>query len=265
MPNFSCIKIAILAIFTILSGCDHRLPTYRYRLKAEVDTPQGLKIGSSVIQVRSYIPGALRYLYLDWDGINQMQVDIEGDAVSVEISPGQTLFLLLKNPGNWGGPDGYIPSGAYPNLNYENGSEELKKYKENIRSKTESGLEYCLWNRGLKQAKISYEYEVKELYHCEIEYYDRPELVKFDNIDEPWTVREVDPKHLDKSFGSGVSLRRITVQITKDDVTRSIERKLPWLIHIDESTSLGSGNHQQNMLANWLNKRAFERRYSSYY
>ena len=41
----------ILALFTTACSAEDAAPDYRYRLTVEVDTPEGLKTGSSVIEV----------------------------------------------------------------------------------------------------------------------------------------------------------------------------------------------------------------------
>lgn len=54
-------------------------------------------------------------------------------------------------------------------------------------------------------------------------------LVRFRDILDPMTVEEVDPSDLAASFGPGNALRRITVEIIKDPLTRTIGERLPWL------------------------------------
>jgi hypothetical protein len=40
-------------------------------------------------------------------------------------------------------------------------------------------------------------------------------------------VQRVDPANLAASFGPGIRLKRITVEVTDDDVTTGIEKRLP--------------------------------------
>ena len=56
-----------------------------------------------------------------------------------------------------------------------------------------------------------------------------PRLVTFGNIADPESVERVDPRALETSFGVGVKLRQITVQITDDAVTADISKRLTWL------------------------------------
>ncbi|MGD9851764.1 MAG: hypothetical protein AB7T38_10885 [Nitrospirales bacterium] len=56
-----------------------------------------------------------------------------------------------------------------------------------------------------------------------------PLLVTFTNITDPTTVKVVDPDNLAETFGPGVSLKRITLEITDEPVTEGkIEQVLGW-------------------------------------
>lgn len=56
-----------------------------------------------------------------------------------------------------------------------------------------------------------------------------PMLVTFGDINDPKTVREVDPENLADSFGPGFSLNRITLEITREPTTRGrISALLGW-------------------------------------
>ena len=60
-----------------------------------------------------------------------------------------------------------------------------------------------------------------------------PLLVRFLDIHDPRTIKKVDPESLAVSFGSGVVLKRITLQVTDDPVTSGIANKIPWLNHLE--------------------------------
>jgi hypothetical protein len=55
-----------------------------------------------------------------------------------------------------------------------------------------------------------------------------PTLITFSDLKNPATAKVVNPVDLAATFGSGYSLRRITLETTSDAVTRGIEKKLPW-------------------------------------
>ncbi|MEX2492944.1 MAG: hypothetical protein WD425_14410, partial [Nitrospirales bacterium] len=58
---------------------------------------------------------------------------------------------------------------------------------------------------------------------------DYPLLVTFTDITDPTTVKQVDPDNLAATFGPGVSLKRITLEITDESVTEGkVEQVLGW-------------------------------------
>ena len=62
--------------------------------------------------------------------------------------------------------------------------------------------------------------------------------MRFRDIRDLKSVEKVDPDNLAASFGKGVTLKRITVQLTEDPVTTDIGKRLPWL----GDTELGLDN-----------------------
>lgn len=66
--------------------------SYRFRMTVEVETPQGLKTGSSVMEITSYKTMKLTSEEHAGGG------DFRGEAVVVDL-PGGPLFALLKNDG----------------------------------------------------------------------------------------------------------------------------------------------------------------------
>ncbi|MBO9112085.1 hypothetical protein J5288_25570 [Agrobacterium sp. S2/73] len=59
---------------------------------------------------------------------------------------------------------------------------------------------------------------------------DYPLLVAFTDINDPKTVKKVNPDDLKDFFGQGTSLTSITLSITRDRVTKGkVEKVLPWL------------------------------------
>lgn len=190
---------AIAAVGTsLLAGACSLLSsnTYRYRMTVEVDTPQGLRTGSSVIEVQT----------TEGSGIpdSSLHTKVRGEAVAVDLPNGQTLFALLRTPSDVDGAAGFAPTAYEPVL------PDLRK------SDTED------WYDLLEVLKRQGEPAV-----LPATYY--PMLVRFRDIRDPKTVELVNPEALASSFGAGVRLTRIWLQITDDPVTSDIERLLPWL------------------------------------
>ena len=67
---------------------------------------------------------------------------------------------------------------------------------------------------------------------------DVPALVRFGNLNDPTSVALVKPLDLAASFGSGVTFKGATVEITGDPITHSIEAQLPWLKTSSEAPTL---------------------------
>jgi hypothetical protein len=170
--------------------------TARYRLTIDVETPQGVRTGSGVIEVQYALQPPLLGSYHITSGTR-------GEAVAVDLgSESGTLFALLKESaiGLHRGP---------PELFVETFAPSLGSFdRDAIATIT----------------RLAGSSLVKELPPAQI-----PMLVRFRDRNDPLTVEKVDPGTLAKSFGPGVNLRRVTLQITRDPVTTGIERLLPWL------------------------------------
>jgi len=86
-------------------------------------------------------------------------------------------------------------------------------------------------------------------------------MVTFDDITDPATVRRVDPADLAASFGPGVSLKAVTLEITRAPVTEGrVEAVLEWLVAVWPNRLDGQrfGSVQTNLpLANSLSANSF--------
>lgn len=54
-------------------------------------------------------------------------------------------------------------------------------------------------------------------------------FVAFEDIGDLTNVKQVEPGNLSATFGSGVRLKTITVEVADDRVTSRIEQRLKWL------------------------------------
>ena len=180
-----------MMLATMLTACT-QLPTYRYRLTVEVDTPEGLRQGSSVIRVKTQdiigFPGP------DAGGI---RTSVKGEAVVVDLGRRGLLFALLRNANEI----------AVPSLRPVRGDKS--------RAGETAGDSLRAVKRVAGRADVPEE--------------SRPILVRFRDIDDPKSVEIVDADDLASAFGPGVRLRRITAEITNDRMTEKLEDILPWL------------------------------------
>jgi hypothetical protein len=206
--------VAALALFTPLMACSELLgyqdlPSYRYRLTVEVDTPEGPRSGSSVMQIDSQRgPGWTPDKY-------SAGRDLSGDAVTINLGRrGQLFMILCDGGGTWG---------EYVMLNF------VREFDRGVPAQDEDRveIEHILALRGKRRLEgqpqhfgptTSYRYWGDGL----------PEFLTFTDPRRPTTARWVAPDHLDRVFGKGVTLREITVETTTDPVTRTITNALPW-------------------------------------
>ena len=181
----------------LLGGCWGSTASYRYRMTVEVDTPEGVKTGSSVMEVRLARGMAIG----DQSGVTS---GVFGEAVVVDL-PNGPLFVLLQVPDagpplqdivphallgrRSDGPDGAMADGA------KLGSTWFSEYRAELPRTRDNGSQVSNNNW--------------------------PMMVRFADINDPKSVERVDP--------DAIGVKRITIETTSDDVTTGIRSKLPWL------------------------------------
>jgi hypothetical protein len=182
--------------FAVLAGgCGALFPArYRFRLTVIVETPQGIRTGSSIYEVTAARTGGTlpEEAKRDWS--------VRGEAVAVDLPDGRTLFALLKTGAHFGDMAGLSMSTLYPAFAQEG---------------------YDVVGVAKKLASGAYPGP------AEVDPDDYPILVTFDDVNDPQSVRQVAPGQLPTVFGRGVSLRTITVEVTHKAVTAGIREKLP--------------------------------------
>lgn len=206
--------------------------TYRYRMTVEVETPDGVRTGSSVIEVRTY--DSPRFPGPEAAGVRSR---VRGEAVAVDLPGGGTLFALLRGE-NGQGAENYAWA-LLPELPNKGATPEARRANYSALRTVERRVELQRDNQ--------------------------PRLVTFRDISDPKTVEPVDPDDLNKSFGPGYSLHRITVQITDEPVTFTIEQQLPsrfwtlWAAEHKRQISQGGAmtNPYFNSLAGALSRNDF--------
>ncbi len=194
----------------LLAGCgevlaEDKAPDYRYRLTVEVDTPKGLRTGSSVIEVEQSLGGAGTAGGLAG---KQIYFRTRGEAVAVDLPDGKVLFALLRseNDIDWANRVMLLISSGGNNAPFD------QAFKRIVKLKGEKVVPRMWRAVGHLPRRSAY-----------------PMLVTFGDLSDPTSVALVEPDNLSASFGEGVSLKRITVQLTDDPVTTGIEQRLGWL------------------------------------
>ena len=218
--TLGCTVLAVLAMTiatAVLWGAGFfhdGTPDYRYRLTVEVETPEGLKTGSSVIEVKTSVagrnsipvPGAVSHR-------------VRGEAVTVDLGARGVLFALLRSDDNtdWASNVVYRLAPKVPRVRDAEGGFSSD-------SDFEAQYSAMLTHRDLIVLPRTF----PEQGHLR----DQPALpmlVRFGDMADPTSVERVDPANLAADFGPGVKLMRITVQLTNDPVTTGIVERLSWL------------------------------------
>ena len=173
--------------------------SWRQKLTITVETPAGEVSASSVSAV------SWRKHWIRWDGMGWSH-DLTGEAVVVEVMPGRFLFALLKGAGT-------------------------TEYMGSVAAASIAGREGRVIDGALfgeVQGRCGRAAGVITV--PEVQY---PLLVTFGDIADPASVKLVDPEDLAASFGPGVRLKSVTLEVTDEAVTEGVVAQyLPWLVDI---------------------------------
>jgi hypothetical protein len=236
MPRLFARFAAAALMALMLAGCG-RSESYRYKLTLAVNTPDGVKRASGVVEV------------LFWDvSIPERGTmgKLRGQALYLDLGPGmRPLIALLTN-----------------------------RLHPNYRPVVVIGDEARGWNReggpsirlmcrlyGIAPS-VDYMDDVPRIARMRgphrITPNDLPALVSFADVNDPKTVMEVDPNNLHWTLGPGVSWNEITLESTDEPITTGIKAKLPWIPAYYQGMLDGHRYRDSNTLANSLGAGAFD-------
>lgn len=200
----------LLALIASLGtgGCGLVMGTeVRYKVTVEVQDGTALRKGSSVWSWRLSRPAAA--LATPYNG------KFQGEAVAVEIGTGNILFAVLRGAAGDEGAASMLPERLFGDIGRVSAGERPLHSPDRI-----ADLKDIASRQGEQRT---------------LDCGRRPEwcpmLITFADTGAPETVSQVDAANLETAFGPHVRLKRISVEVTHEPVTRGIERKLPWLAH----------------------------------
>lgn len=200
--------------------------TFRYRLTAEVLTPEGIKTGSSVIEV-SY--GSTHPL----PNPGRWRADtVTGEAVYVDLGHGKNLFILLgsdkwerkpsRTPGRVGGIDG-IEGGNDQNIERQLGEGSLNVLWLPIEV-------YKLGRLPGQEREMARRVDaLRSKPPVEVPLLNLPLLGSFVDLQKPESFNAVLPNDISKVLGAGFALQSVTMEIVNERSITQIHSVLPWM------------------------------------
>lgn len=185
-----------------LASCG-RTGSYRYKLTLAINTPDGIKRGSSVVEDQFFdvsIParGTMHKL--------------SGEALYLGLGPGRRPVIALLTSQlhpKYGKDQRWSRDGGPTNNLFD------RIYGETLSPPV------SLWGYISKIARMRGAHKITPD--------DLPDLVTFADINDPKSVIEVDPNDLQAALGPNVSWNEITLESTDEPITKGIELKLPWI------------------------------------
>ena len=188
--------VMLCAAAVMLAGCGEmgfNNWDWHQRLTVEVDAGGKTVSGSSVTSILwwpNFFSGG-------WGGA-PWHSKVEGEAVVVDLGEGRYLFALLSYSGN-------------------------AEYIENLATRSLYDTTKRAWGRQEFRRVVN----SKEPIIVPEKVY--PLLVTFTDINDPKTVKKVDPRNLAVSFGPDYRLKSMTLEITNEEVTEGrVEQVLGW-------------------------------------
>ncbi len=194
-----------------LGGCDYftgrDAGAYRMRLTLAVETPEGPRQASGVIEIAYYMIRSIN------GGQLQSRETLRGEAVFLDLGQGRHVIMLLAHGPRGEGFDTYLPTRAFMRLGGYDAVDAL------LKGQTLTGS-------------------------AELRGADIPTLVTFTNLADPASARVVAPTDAGfaLAFGPGFRLARVTLEmvpagvwpfnlvgLSGTPVTRGIEGKVAWI------------------------------------
>ncbi len=229
------LKIIILLIIGLVVVYKLAYPTYtyRYRMTVEVNTPEGVKSGSSVIEVTtSQWPKWLSGISAG----NHSGYYIKGEAVFVDLGSGKNMVTLLATGRDAEGVNAmaYLLPHEMLNREYKSGRPSVKWARElsnMVGNKIEIQPNYIpttitfINDNDPRSAEILYSTESYDANNGKGKY-----LFK----------RRVAENNIQSVFGEGYTLKGVYVELTQDPVSNILREKLRWMnnsIELKEKTA----------------------------
>jgi hypothetical protein len=225
----SSLRLAAMVMMALaLAGCG-RTESYRYKLTLSVNTPDGIKRGSNVVEVMFY-----EVSFPERGTMHKLR----GEALYLDLGPGARPLIALLTC--------YLPKGG-SGRHWTRDAEPGTRWMSRVYDQTPSqdfidDVPRLARMRGPRPITSA----------------DLPDLVTFADVKDPNTVIEVDPNDLPATLGPNVGWHEITLESTEEPITAGIKAKLPWLVAYRDRMLDGAHYHDKNTTANSLSTADFE-------
>lgn len=219
-----------------LFGCGGPVEVYHYRLTLEVETPDGIRRGESVVGMRIGFAGPLSE--------NAIIDAVQGEALFLDLSPCLRPLVALLKAGEYN----LYPTGTLGNVygHDPDWAEIVRQVDKDIHNNTAPVAAYRrLLGRGPREVGPG----------------DLPDLVTFADVSDPKTVERVDPKNLAGALCPGVQWHHMTLEVTDAPITRGLEKYLTWMPTVGGGYLSGRTISAKGPLANQIGRLEFVRGY----
>jgi hypothetical protein len=201
--------------------------TFRYKLTAEVMTPEGLKTGSSVIEV-SYQRGG------DFGGGPHANVSLIGEAVYIDLGQGKNLFVTMTTTAS-GREIPFFRS--YNGYDFTASKGAMNPFMIPL------NVFHLIWRYGEERELCRTLSLIPNDVDQEVVLTNLPTLLSFWDRHDPNAKSVVEPTNIAKTFGAGYTLTRVLIVPTREPFSPQIEKVLDWLP--EQKTQLTNSGNQQ--------------------
>lgn len=209
----TAILLTLLAIFLVkCTSLGDEVVDVRYRVTVTVQTPDGDRSSSNVIELHTVKPS--------WDFRSGTWLTLYGEAIAVDLGD-RTLFMTM------GGSDVYYrKQGMISDRWHFPLTPLVEQYQRSGVLPGDGRIKQSCtgdaWICTLRRVAA-----IREL--ADISPDDYPIFVTFGNPLDPGSVALVDPHRLSMAFGPGVSLKSVVCVPTSEPITTGISKRLPWI------------------------------------
>jgi hypothetical protein len=203
-------RVLLIAIgFLALCGCSGPEITYRYRLKVEVNTPDGVISGSSIIETTLTNNQDIKWAPME---ARTFTSRVCGEAAFVDLGRGRNLVAILA-----------MGKSAKHDIDFR----EIVPIALGVKPYQPKDVFEALARASESPRPVT------------VPSTHLPTLVTFGNVDDPTSAKVLDPDNLSVVFGDGYLLRRVTIELIPMSWWRlpgcshpegpTIATHLPWL------------------------------------